>query len=118
MRRSRAADGRCMLRVGMTNPPFILEHLAEVAQVLRDPRVFSYLHVPVRRPSTLGRLEARVAAAHFGPGWARGSAVCPRLHSSATHGLVCFSTSSAPHTPWPAVPPCRSSLAVTPCWRA
>lgn len=36
-----------MLRVGMTNPPFILEHLAEVAEVLRDPRVFSYLHVPV-----------------------------------------------------------------------
>lgn len=42
------ADGRCMLRVGMTNPPFILEHLAEVGAILRDDRVFSYLHVPVR----------------------------------------------------------------------
>ena len=36
-----------MLRVGMTNPPYILEHLPRVAAVLRDPRVFSYLHVPV-----------------------------------------------------------------------
>ena len=41
------AGGRCMLRVGMTNPPYILEHLPRVAAVLRDPRVFSYLHVPV-----------------------------------------------------------------------
>ena len=36
-----------MLRVGMSNPPYILEHLPRVAAVLRDPRVFSYLHVPV-----------------------------------------------------------------------
>lgn len=38
-----------MLRVGMTNPPFMLQHLDAVAAILRDPRVFSYLHVPVRR---------------------------------------------------------------------
>lgn len=37
-----------MLRLGMTNPPFILEHLPEVADILQDHRVFSYLHVPVR----------------------------------------------------------------------
>ena len=36
-----------MLRVGMTNPPFILEHLADIAAILCDDRVFSYLHVPV-----------------------------------------------------------------------
>ena len=36
-----------MLRVGMTNPPFILEHLPEIGAILRDSRVFSYLHVPV-----------------------------------------------------------------------
>ena len=41
------ADGRCMLRVGMTNPPFMLEHLEEIGAVLGDPRVFAYLHVPV-----------------------------------------------------------------------
>lgn len=37
-----------MLRVGMTNPPFILEHLDTIAQVLNHPNVFSFLHVPVQ----------------------------------------------------------------------
>lgn len=41
-------DGRTMLRVGMTNPPFILEYLKEIGEVLRHPCVFSYLHVPVQ----------------------------------------------------------------------
>lgn len=41
-------DGSVMLRVGMTNPPFILEHLDAMAEVLRHPAVFSYLHVPVQ----------------------------------------------------------------------
>lgn len=38
----------CMLRVGMTNPPYILEHLEEVAKVLQHPRVYAFLHVPVQ----------------------------------------------------------------------
>ena len=37
-----------MLRLGMTNPPYILEHLADVAEILRHPRVYSFLHVPVQ----------------------------------------------------------------------
>ena len=40
-----------MLRVGMTNPPYILEHLAVVAQVLRHPKVYAFLHVPVQAGS-------------------------------------------------------------------
>ena len=44
-------DGRTMLRVGMTNPPFILEHLEEIAKHLNDPRVFSFLHIPVQSGS-------------------------------------------------------------------
>jgi len=44
-------DQSTALRVGMTNPPYILGHLADVAEVLRDPRVFSYLHVPVQSGS-------------------------------------------------------------------
>ena len=43
--------GGVMLRVGMTNPPYILEHLAVVAQVLRHPKVYSFLHVPVQAGS-------------------------------------------------------------------
>ncbi|CAL7950229.1 unnamed protein product [Xylocopa violacea] len=43
-------DG-CMVRVGMTNPPYILEHLEEMSKILRHPRVYSFLHVPVQSGS-------------------------------------------------------------------
>ncbi|KER25425.1 hypothetical protein T265_07108 [Opisthorchis viverrini] len=38
----------CMLRLGMTNPPYILEQLREMADVLSHPRVYAFLHVPVQ----------------------------------------------------------------------
>ncbi|KAG7669451.1 hypothetical protein Ndes2437B_g05623 [Nannochloris sp. 'desiccata'] len=44
-------DGSTMLRVGMTNPPYILEHLKEIAELLRHPACFEYLHVPVQSGS-------------------------------------------------------------------
>lgn len=44
-------DGSTMLRVGMTNPPFILEHLKEIAEVLSHTCVYSFLHVPVQSGS-------------------------------------------------------------------
>ncbi|KAL7749662.1 Threonylcarbamoyladenosine tRNA methylthiotransferase [Sorochytrium milnesiophthora] len=40
-----------MLRLGMTNPPYILEHLEEVAKILAHPRVYEFLHVPVQAGS-------------------------------------------------------------------
>uniref|UniRef100_A0A0E0EGV3 Radical SAM core domain-containing protein n=1 Tax=Oryza meridionalis TaxID=40149 RepID=A0A0E0EGV3_9ORYZ len=40
-----------MLRIGMTNPPSILEHLKEIASVLCHPSVYSFLHVPVQSGS-------------------------------------------------------------------
>lgn len=42
-------DGSTMLRVGMTNPPYILESLPAIARCLAHPAVFAYLHVPVGR---------------------------------------------------------------------
>ena len=45
------SDRSTMLRIGMTNPPFILEHLEEIAGVLRHPCVYSFLHVPVQSGS-------------------------------------------------------------------
>ena len=36
-----------MLRLGMTNPPYILEHLEGMAKILNHPRVYSFLHIPV-----------------------------------------------------------------------
>ena len=43
-------DG-CMLRLGMTNPPYILEHLDDVAVILNHPKVYGFLHVPVQAAS-------------------------------------------------------------------
>uniref|UniRef100_A0A9J8D786 Threonylcarbamoyladenosine tRNA methylthiotransferase n=1 Tax=Cyprinus carpio carpio TaxID=630221 RepID=A0A9J8D786_CYPCA len=34
-----------MLRLGMTNPPYILEHLEEMGRILQHPRVYSFLHI-------------------------------------------------------------------------
>ncbi|KAE8788540.1 CDK5 regulatory subunit-associated protein 1-like protein 1 [Hordeum vulgare] len=45
------ADRSTMLRIGMTNPPFILEHLNEIASILRHPCVYTFLHVPVQSGS-------------------------------------------------------------------
>ncbi|CAB0004030.1 unnamed protein product [Nesidiocoris tenuis] len=41
----------CMLRLGMTNPPYILEHLESMARILNHPRVYSFLHIPVQSGS-------------------------------------------------------------------
>ena len=43
-------EGR-MLRVGMTNPPYMLEHMPEIARLLRHPRCYAFLHVPVQSGS-------------------------------------------------------------------
>lgn len=40
-----------MLRVGMTNPPYILEHLDAMGDILNHPRVYAFLHVPVQSGS-------------------------------------------------------------------
>lgn len=44
-------DGSCMLRIGMTNPPYILESLSEIAQAMNHPACFSFLHIPVQSGS-------------------------------------------------------------------
>jgi threonylcarbamoyladenosine tRNA methylthiotransferase CDKAL1 len=30
----------CRLRLGMTNPPYILDHLPDIAQIMHHPRVY------------------------------------------------------------------------------
>lgn len=40
-----------MLRIGMTNPPYILEHLQAMSDILNHPQVYSFLHVPVQSGS-------------------------------------------------------------------
>ena len=41
-------------RLGMTNPPYILDHLDEMAKILNHDRVYSFLHVPVQVGFGLG----------------------------------------------------------------
>jgi threonylcarbamoyladenosine tRNA methylthiotransferase CDKAL1 len=41
----------CMLRLGMTNPPYILEHLRAIGDIMKHPRVYQFLHVPVQSGS-------------------------------------------------------------------
>ncbi|KFD54914.1 hypothetical protein M513_04096, partial [Trichuris suis] len=49
----------CMLRLGMTNPPYILDYLEEIAKILRHPRVYSFLHIPVQSGSDAVLREMR-----------------------------------------------------------
>lgn len=37
-----------MFRLGMTNPPYILDSLPAIAEFLRQPYVYSFIHVPVQ----------------------------------------------------------------------
>lgn len=59
-------DG-CKMRIGMTNPPYILEHLAPVANILNHPRVYSFLHVPVQSgsDSVLGDMKREYCREEF-----------------------------------------------------
>lgn len=40
-----------MIRIGMTNPPYIMEHLNKMSKILNHPNVFSFLHIPVQAGS-------------------------------------------------------------------
>ncbi|XP_058141290.1 threonylcarbamoyladenosine tRNA methylthiotransferase isoform X3 [Dasypus novemcinctus] len=48
-----------MLRLGMTNPPYILEHLEEMAKILTHPRVYAFLHIPVQSASDSVLMEMK-----------------------------------------------------------
>ena len=60
-------DGSCMLRLGMTNPPYILAHLDAVAEAMRHPSVYAFLHVPVQAGSdaVLERMRREYTVAEF-----------------------------------------------------
>ena len=60
-------DCRTMLRLGMTNPPWILEQLDAIADALNHPAVFACLHLPVQSGSdaVLQRMNREYSAAEF-----------------------------------------------------
>lgn len=40
-----------MIRVGMTNPPYVLECIDELSELLNHPQIFSFIHIPVQAGS-------------------------------------------------------------------
>lgn len=40
-----------MLKLGMTNPPYMLAHVAAIAEVMKRPNVFAFIHIPVQSGS-------------------------------------------------------------------
>lgn len=40
-----------MLRVGMSNPPFLLQQLNKAVEVFKHPNVFEFLHLPLQSGS-------------------------------------------------------------------
>lgn len=57
----------CMMRLGMTNPPYILDYLKEMAEILNHPRVYSFLHIPVQSGSdaVLTDMKREYNSQHF-----------------------------------------------------
>jgi len=43
-------DG-CRLRLGMTNPPYILDHLEQIGSIMNSDKVYKFLHVPIQAGS-------------------------------------------------------------------
>jgi hypothetical protein len=56
-----------MLRLGMTNPPYILSHLDAVAEAMHHPSVYAFLHIPVQAGSdaVLDRMKREYVVADF-----------------------------------------------------
>lgn len=52
---------------GMTNPPYILEHLEAMARILSHPRVYAFLHIPVQAGSdqVLGDMKRQYCIEDF-----------------------------------------------------
>ena len=62
-----AAAGEVRVRVGMANPPYMLEHLDAIADVLRMPGCYAFLHVPVQSGSdaVLGAMNREYTVDEF-----------------------------------------------------
>jgi len=57
----------CRLRLGMTNPPYILDHLEAIAKIMNSDRVYKFLHVPIQSGSdvVLGDMKREYTADDF-----------------------------------------------------
>ena len=58
---------RVMIRIGMTNPPYIRDHLETIKNALNHPNIYSFLHVPVQSGSdkVLNDMKRKYQIEHF-----------------------------------------------------
>lgn len=56
-----------MLRIGMTNPPYILEHIEGICEIMNHPNIFKFLHIPVQagNDNTLERMNREYTVEEF-----------------------------------------------------
>ncbi|HJJ55171.1 MAG TPA: MiaB/RimO family radical SAM methylthiotransferase, partial [Methanocorpusculum sp.] len=74
-------DGNFRIRVGMANPDTLLPILDEYLDVLKDPKIFLFLHIPVQSGSdtVLKRMGRRYTTAAYEEIIARARAVYPDI---------------------------------------
>jgi threonylcarbamoyladenosine tRNA methylthiotransferase CDKAL1 len=60
-------SGDFVVRVGMGNPTFLPDYLPELVRVLKHPKMFKFLHIPVQSGSdpVLQRMKRRYSVASF-----------------------------------------------------
>jgi len=69
-----------MLRMGMTNPPYIKRHSVEMAKIYEHPRIYAYLHMPIQSASdtVLQRMKREYTRSDF-------EAIVDQLASTVPH---------------------------------
>jgi MiaB-like tRNA modifying enzyme len=67
LRRLLAVDGDYRIRIGMMNPESLLRILDDLMDVMRDPRIYKFIHVPAQSGSDriLKRMGRRYTAKQF-----------------------------------------------------
>ena len=75
-------DGSTMLRLGMSNPPWMLDQLDAIAAALNHPAVFAVMHLPVQSGSdaVLAAMNREYTVAQFRHGVDTLVARVPALH--------------------------------------
>jgi threonylcarbamoyladenosine tRNA methylthiotransferase CDKAL1 len=44
----RIGNNKKFIIIGMTNPPYMMEHLDKIVRILNHPNVYSFIHIPVQ----------------------------------------------------------------------
>lgn len=75
---------RVMIRFGMTNPPYILEHLEAISTFLNHDDVYAFLHIPVQSGSNsvLDAMKRKYHVEDFEKVCDHLLEHCPRIHLS------------------------------------